>query len=92
MWSRHRRFNTERSKECIRIYEEFKYLGVKIDKEDRQENYIKNRINKGRAITALLNSELWNRQITRKNKLQIYNSIVKITVTYRDETWKFNKN
>ena len=34
-----------------------------------------------------------NRQITRKNKLQIvYNSIVKITVTYGAETWKFNKN
>jgi hypothetical protein len=41
-------------------------LGVKIDKEDRQENYIKSRINKGRAITAMLNSVLWNRQITRK--------------------------
>ena len=32
--------------------EEFKHLEVKIDKGDRQENYIKNRINKGRAITA----------------------------------------
>ena len=32
-------------KGCIRGYEEFKYLGVKIDKEDRQENDIKNRIN-----------------------------------------------
>ena len=26
---------------CIRGYEEFKYLGVKICKEDQQENYIK---------------------------------------------------
>ena len=33
-------------KGCIRGCEEFKYLGVKVDKEDRQENYIKNRINK----------------------------------------------
>ena len=29
-------------------------------------------INKGRTITAMLNDVLWNRQITRKNKLQIY--------------------
>ena len=51
---------------CIRGCEEFKYLGVRIDKGDSQENYIKNRVNKGRAVTAMLNSVLWNRQITRK--------------------------
>ena len=67
-------------------------MGVKIDKEDRQENNIKNRINKGRAITAMLNSLLWNRQATRKNKLLTYNSIVKSTVTYGAETLKLKKN
>ena len=51
---------------CIRGCEEFKYLGVNIDKEDRQEDYIKKRINKGRKVTAMLNSVLWNRQITRR--------------------------
>ena len=35
----------EDQKGCIRECEEFKYLGVKIDKEDKQENDIKNRIN-----------------------------------------------
>ena len=65
----------EDQKGCIREYEEFKYLGVKIYKEDKQKNYIKNCINKGRAITALLNG-VWNRQITRKNKLHVYNTIV----------------
>ena len=40
----------------------------------------------------MLNNALWNRQITRKNKLLIYNSIVKSPVTYGAETWKFNKN
>ena len=39
----------------------------RIDKEDGQENDIKNRINKGRAITAMLNGALWNRKINRKN-------------------------
>ena len=57
----------EDQKGCTRGCEEFKYLGVNIDKEDRQEIDIKNRINKGRAITAMLNSELWNRQIKLKN-------------------------
>ena len=51
---------TKHLKVCIRRYEEFKYLGVKIDKEHRQEDGIKNRINKGRAVRAILNSVLWN--------------------------------
>ena len=58
----------EDQKGCIRGCEEFKYLGVKIYKEARQENYIKNRINKGRTVTAMLNNVLWNRQITRNIK------------------------
>ena len=52
-------------KGCIRGCEEFNYLRVKIDKKDRQENYIKKRINKSRAVTAILNSVQWNRQIIR---------------------------
>ena len=39
----------------IRGYEELEYLGVKIDKEGRQENDINNRNNKGRAVTGMLN-------------------------------------
>ena len=45
----------EDQKSCIRGCEEFKCLGVKFDKEDRQESDIKDRINKGRAATAMLN-------------------------------------
>ena len=48
----------EDQKGCIRECEEFKYLRVKTDKGDRQANYIKKKINKGRAITAMLNSVL----------------------------------
>ena len=69
LWSRNQNLIFEDQEGCIRGCEEFKYLELKIDKEDRQENDIKNRINKGRAVTAMLNSALWNREITRKNKL-----------------------
>ena len=50
LWSRIQRFNIGRWKGCIRGREEFEYLRIKVDNEDRQENYIKNRINKGRVI------------------------------------------
>ena len=76
----------------IRESEEFQYLGVKMGKEDKQENYIKNRTNKGRSITAMLNGVLWNRKITTKNELLICGSIAKSTVTYGAVTWKLNKN
>ena len=63
----------EDQKGCIRGCEEFQYLGVKIDKQDRQENYIKSIINEGRAMTAMMNDVLWNSQITKESKLKIYN-------------------
>ena len=61
-----------------------------MDKKDREENYIKNMIYKGRAITAMLN----NRTDTKKNqkKIQIYNKMVKRALACGAETWKFDKN
>ena len=40
----------------------------------------------------MLNSILWDKNITKQVKLQIYNSIVRSTVTYGAEIWKLNKN
>ena len=68
LWSRTKHLILEDQKGCIRGCEEFEYLGVKIDKEDSQENYIKNIINKERAITAILSNVLWDRIATRKIK------------------------
>ena len=39
----------------------------------------------------MLNSILWDRNITKEVKLQTYNSIVRSTVTYGAEIWKLNK-
>ena len=82
----------EDQKGSIKGCEEFDYLGVRIDKEDRQDSDIKNTINKGRATIAMLNSILWDRNITKEVKLQIYNSMVRSTVTYGADIWKLNKN
>ena len=56
----------EDQKGSIKGYEEFEYLGVKIDQVDRQEKYIKNIINKDRTRTAMLNGVLGNREIRKK--------------------------
>ena len=59
---------------CIRGCEEFKYLGVKIDKEDRQENYIKNRINRRKVVTGML--EWCAVEETNNQKKQITNTCI----------------
>jgi hypothetical protein len=61
----------EYRKGCIRGCDEFKYSGVKIDKEDRQENVIKKRINKGRSKTALLNSTVEQKDNYKKQMTNI---------------------
>ena len=80
----------EVQKGCIKGCEEFEYIGIKIDKEDRQENYIKNKINKGRTWQqcwiVYCGTGKW------PEKIQIHNSVVKSTVTYGVETWKIRNN
>ena len=44
----------EDQKGCIRGCEKFKYLGVKIDKENRQKDHMKDSINNGREIATKL--------------------------------------
>ena len=51
----------------------------KIDKLNREENYIRKRINYDRTITAKQNDILWKRQ-KQITKIQVYGA----------ETWKFN--
>ena len=81
----------EDQKGCIKGCEGFKYLGIQIYKEDRQENDIKNRINKGRAITTMQNGVLWNSQITRKKQITDIYLDFESTITYGAETWTLTK-
>ena len=76
----------EEGKGIINHCEEYIYLGVKITNTGKHEEDINGRINKGRMAISKLNI-LWDRDITIKTKTNIYNTIVKSTITYGSETW-----
>ena len=79
----------EDQKGFFRECKKFRYLGLKQIKRTDKKMVL--RIHRSRTITAMLNGVLWNRQITIKDKLQMCNSVMKISVTYGAETWIFNK-
>ena len=59
---------------------------MKITNTGKHEEDINGRINKGKMAISKLNI-LLDRDITIKTKTNIYNTIVKSTITYGSETW-----
>jgi len=77
----------EGGKGIISHVNEYTYLGVRINKDGNHEPEVNDRINRGRAAIAKLNSILWDRDVTPKTKTHICHAVVKSTITYAAETW-----
>ncbi|PSN36478.1 hypothetical protein C0J52_25266 [Blattella germanica] len=75
----------EKGKGIINHCEEYIYLGAKLTNTGKHEEDINGKINKGRMAISKLNI-LWDPDITIKTNTNIYNSIVKSTITYGSET------
>jgi hypothetical protein len=41
---------------------------------------------------ACLNGILWSKDIRKERKLNIYNALIKISLLYFSETWRFTEN
>ncbi|XP_043498441.1 uncharacterized protein LOC122525861 [Polistes fuscatus] len=67
--------------------QEYKYLGLKITQDGTLDKNIQERCTQGRKAIALLNTILWDQSISKENKHNIYNSIVKSIITYSSEVW-----
>ena len=71
----------------IKTYKEYKYLGGSLDQN------IKDRNIQSRKTTAMLNSFLQNRQISKGIEKRMYNTVVKNIVKYSDrESSLSNRN
>ena len=74
--------------EILPQVEEFKYLGVLFTSEGRMEREINRRIGAASAVMRTLHrSVVVKRELSRKAKLSIYQSIFVPTLTYGHELW-----
>ncbi|KAF2887745.1 hypothetical protein ILUMI_18428 [Ignelater luminosus] len=72
--------------------DQYKYLGVTFKSEGKNAAEIHNRIALNRKLIDALNEILWSKNIKRKSKIRIYNSVVKGELTYGSEIWTVTQN
>ena len=66
------------------------FVGV-INVQGGSDADIKTRIGKARGAFVALNNIWKSKQITKKNKLRLFNSNVKSVLMYGSETWRYTK-
>nr|CAH7758711.1 unnamed protein product [Callosobruchus chinensis] len=78
--------------------EDYTYLGAKISKEGSSKKEISHRINQATYAISRLNTLLWSNNLSKQNKLRIYQSNVQSILLYgkrqngTDKDWKQIKN
>lgn len=75
----------------ISTCKEYKYLGVTFTDTGTDEREIDLRIVQARKAISCLNSILWSKEITKKRKYNIYESMIKSTLLYGAETWRLTE-
>lgn len=69
----------------------YQYLGVKIQDDGKDEKEIRQRIGQGRRGIKRLNGIWWSKEITKKRKYNIYNTVIKSIVLYGAEAWRWTE-
>lgn len=67
------------------------YLGVTFDDTGTDTKEIEKRIIQARKIITCLNSIFWSKEITKRRKFNIYETMVKSTLLYGAETWRITE-
>lgn len=79
-------------KGVIKNTNHYKYLGVTLTSDGRDELDVQNKIRRGKTIIKQLHPILWNDTISKNTKKRIFNSFVESTTTYGSEVWTLNKS
>lgn len=78
--------------EIISACNSYQYLGVRIQKDGKDEEEIRQRIGQGRRGIKRLNGIWWSKEITKKRKYNIYNTVIKSIVLYGAEGWRWTED
>lgn len=73
--------------ETIKACTEYKYLGSIISDTGKIEKDIEDKVIKGKRATKALHGTIWNRNLTKQTKKNIFNAIVEPITTYGGELW-----
>ncbi|XP_030758926.1 uncharacterized protein LOC115884471 [Sitophilus oryzae] len=72
--------------------EQFKYLGVNINKRGPEQQEVKIRIQNAKRVIGCLNSVWWDRHISKRNKKRLGQSLVESVLCYGCEVWTVNSD
>jgi hypothetical protein len=76
----------------IEFCQEYKYLGVIFDTSGTEDKEIRSRVIQARKCIACLNGILWNKDIRKERKLNIYNALIKSSLLYGSEIWRLTES
>jgi len=73
--------------ENIKWKRQTNYLGCQLDDKLSWKLHIKKRVNQARAAASNVNGLLYSKKVTLKNKILIYNQIIKPMLLYASPAW-----
>jgi len=71
--------------------ENFKYLGVVLNEDNNDQIYLRERINNANKTYLMLQKFFKNKNLSKKLKLRLKNTVIDKTLTYASETWTLTK-
>ncbi|XP_044745272.1 uncharacterized protein LOC123307119 [Coccinella septempunctata] len=79
---------TLNSGEIITYCLDYNYLGVIFDSTGTDNKEIERRITTAKKARSCLNGILWNKNISKRRKFNIYETLVKSSLLYGSENWR----
>lgn len=77
--------------QTITLCDNYKYFAVTIGKDGWDEKEIPERIGQGRKAIKWPNGRWWHKEISKKTKYHVHNTIIKINVLYKSEVQRWTK-
>jgi hypothetical protein len=75
----------------LKKVENFKYLGVILNEDNNHQIDLQERIENANKTYFMLQKFFLNKNISKKLKLRLKNTIIDKMLTYASETWKLTK-